>query len=242
YRTLIERREHLTNAVTVTIEELEPTQIREHIRQFAMDQRLWAVVLQELTRRPDGPLARELELPWHLAIVLALYEEKVDGRYVRDPAELTHAGSTTPGSTLVSLYAQALLEQDVIGRNGSGADKASQALITLGAYLAANLRHQRLVGGRLLPSVDIVVHQLWPIAGLRAPRFVTAVISAFLWVPTLAAVIWVLGRTNRPLLLQLAILLTAGLFPAVSIRSSLACWPHPRGIVTARIRTRRGLA
>lgn len=240
YNRLVENRDHLTDTVTVRLAELDAPQIREQIRRIVTDPLRWSQVLGELTRRPDGPLTDALQLPWRLAMIVSLYEEKAGGSYARDPAQLVGEDEPPARSHLLAQYARALLGR-MAGGGQAGTRRAERALNLLGGYLLHNLDHRRVAGGRLLPSVDLVVHQLWPVAGLLAPRVATALLGLVLWLPATVAACWLLGHTDWPVPVELMIVAVAAVFPALSIRSSLQWWPHPRRIVMARLRSGRAL-
>jgi hypothetical protein len=242
YDRLVERREHLTGAVAIRLAELKSQQIRDHIHDIVADTRRWKEVVRELTRQPSGSLARALELPWRLAMILWLYEERPDGGYVRSPSQLVAAASGPADTALVPLYARALLGSRLLGSGRRASGRAERALATLGAYLLANLDRPKVVGERQLPTIDMVVHQLWPVAGLRIPRAVTAAISAILWGPTVVAALWLLGQTDWSPPVEAMILVVAAVFPAISVRASLQCWPHPKNIVISRLHERQSLA
>lgn len=237
YETLVRRRAHLTDAAVVTMLELTAEQARERINATSADTDRWHGVLSRLVTSPGGPLARQLRLPWHLAIVIALYEERADGRYLRDPLDLAEIRQADVDIRLLPLYAEALLRRQALG-GGTGA--ARRTLATIARYLVANLRHGYSVGGMLLPTVNVVTHQLWPVAGLRAPRITTVLITLLLWAPSGMTIAWLLSRMDWSPTLRISVAAVLLLFPLLSVRSSLAWWPHPRNIVLARLHRRPG--
>ncbi|MER6133028.1 hypothetical protein [Streptomyces sp. NPDC001815] len=201
----------------------------------------WHEVLGELERRPCGRLARQLSVPWHLAVVTALYEERDDdGGHLRDPSDLIRTQSALTDAGPVSMYAASLLRAG--GLDESEARRIRSMLSELAAYLVDNQALQRRAGGDPLPHVDIVVHRLWPITGSRSARWLSAALSMVLWTPAAFVVWWVLGRMDWPSALDAGIAVAASLLPLRSLWSSLAWWPHPKRIVLGRLRTRAGRA
>lgn len=201
----------------------------------------WHEVLGELERHPCGRLARQLSVPWHLAVVTALYEERDDaGGHMRDPSDLIRTESALPDAGPLCLYAAALLRAG--GADETEARRISGMLSELAAYLVDNQALQRRAGGEPLPHVDIVVHRLWPITGSRSARWLSAALSMVLWMPAAFVVWWVLGRMNWTVELDAGVAVAASLLPLRSLWFSLAWWPHPKRIALGRLRTRVGRA
>lgn len=223
-------------APAVVMSALDADRICRCVDRLAGHER-WHEVLGELERRPRGQLARQLSVPWRLAVVTAFYEERDDdGGHLRDPSDLIRMGSALPDAGPMSLYAATLLRAG--SSDETKARRIHGMLSELAAYLVDNQALQRRVGGEPLPHVDIVVHRLWPITGSRWARWLSAALSMVLWAPAAFVVWWVLGRMNWSAALDAGIAVAASLLPLRSLWSSLAWWPHPKRIVLGRLRTR----
>ncbi|NUR88436.1 MAG: NACHT domain-containing protein [Nonomuraea sp.] len=131
----------------------------------------WESVLDALST--DGHvLADALATPWRLTLAVFVYQErdKETGRYLRDPAELR-------GFTDVGQVSEHLLARLVHARVSAGitlrgyaptAEQAHSWLGILAAYLNGN-QGRPPYAGRELSTTDLVLHELWPLAG-RASR------------------------------------------------------------------------
>lgn len=134
-------------------------------------------------------LAGMLDTPWRLTLAVTVFEERAaDGRYLRDPADLlSHAVEGRLHDYLLDHYVGAAVAaprhgiDDVAGTSGSGAGKRLDAatttryLVVLAGHLNANAGAEggrpRIIRGRTLSSSDLVLHELWPLAGPRAVRW-----------------------------------------------------------------------
>lgn len=184
----------------------------------------------------SAALARALDTPWRLTLAATVFEERaVDGSYVRAPEDLIPlAESGRLHDFLLDRYVTAALQahrSDATDSyrpdiTGTAADHRLQryldrldpvathrCLATLAAYLHGNSVRPRIVAGRRLPTVNLVLHELWPLLGLRRVRTaeVTAVIAAHLAV---FAAAWCslfslssLGEATRSALLSIPLIL-----------------------------------
>jgi hypothetical protein len=97
----------------------------------------------------------------------------------------------------------------------------------------------RKVGGRTLSGTDIVLHELWPLAGSRLPRAATAAMIALIWLAGSAAMLaQVLIGFSAPQVLG------AGWGAVMAGLTVLAAWgtiwPEPSRADLRRLRTRAG--
>ncbi|MFC9914714.1 hypothetical protein [Streptomyces sp. NPDC127197] len=144
----------------------------------------WQHVLDAIDFHPDGALARSLATPWRLSLAVTAYQDYDARTYIRDPSDLLRPeldGEDKIRDHLLGLYIPAAVKA---GREGRKAAYTPQRvhmwLATLASYLGNNEVTSRSVGGRLLSGTDIVLHELWPLAG-RRPRYVTFAAVAVIW-------------------------------------------------------------
>lgn len=132
----------------------------------------WQPVLDALTR--DGHvLVGALSTPWRLALAIAVYQERDphSGHYLRDPKALTDFTSDRD-------VREHLLERFIPARVAAMGtaylptpERAHVWLAVLAGYLHAN-EGRPPFAGRTLSSTDLVLHELWPLAGHR-PRVIS---------------------------------------------------------------------
>jgi hypothetical protein len=168
----------------------------------------WQPVLSALdtvAADPAGPVAPEhtllaqtLDTPWRLTLAATVFEERTtDGRYVRDPADLL--ALATGGHLyeyLLNQYIGAAVAaphrgaDDISRPPGTDirprldADATWRRLAFLARYLNDNSNpadgSPRRVARRALSSTDLVLHELWPLAGKYRPRFTERALIAAL--------------------------------------------------------------
>ncbi|WUH97719.1 NACHT domain-containing protein [Spirillospora sp. NBC_00431] len=151
----------------------------------------WAPVLDALDFHPDGPLAQALDSPWRLTLAVTAYQHRAGSRaHLPDPAELTASDLDTPekvGDHLLAAYISTTTRVAAeASRNPHGyrADQVRSWLSTLASYLNSNA-DGRSPDGRPRSSVDLILHELWPIAGNRARILSNACSAVLLGVPGL---------------------------------------------------------
>ncbi|MFI9592775.1 NACHT domain-containing protein [Nonomuraea sp. NPDC052265] len=149
----------------------------------------WRPVLDALTR--DGHvLAEALNTPWRLTLAVSVYEERdpLTGRYVRSPEVLTEfADQSSVREHLLGLFIPArLAATDPAGR-GPGAERTHAWLAVLAGYLRGNAGRPPF-HGRVLSGTDLVLHQLWPLAGDR-PRVIGALVALATCLPGIGVVV-----------------------------------------------------
>ncbi|MFE7277590.1 NACHT domain-containing protein [Streptomyces sp. NPDC057623] len=236
YEKLAPGATQLEQTVVVEMLQLNAEQVQDHLKSVA-DKDHWAAVITHLDDNATGRLAHYLELPWRLAMAVIIYNKKAGDAYLRDPADLTaESGIDDAPPVTVGRLVEELLDRPAIAGR---AKRTRRTLATLAAHLQNDER--RHVAGRTISSVDLVVHELWPVGGLRAPRYLTALLSLVLWIPAAVAATWVIQRMPWSPWLQILAGAVLGCFPALSAVSSFASWPHPRNIVLRKFRTPTGL-
>ncbi|WP_211831765.1 MULTISPECIES: NACHT domain-containing protein [Streptomyces violaceusniger group] len=217
----------------------------------------WQPVLSALDTVATGPastvqpehtlLAETLDTPWRLTLAATVFEERTaDGRYLRDPADLLVLAAS--GHLYEYLLDQYIGAAVAAGHRGAddvyqpqGADSRPRLdantiwrhLAFLARYLNANSGtgdgSPRRVAGRTLSSTDVVLHELWPVAGKYWPRLTERVLIVAL---LLLAVPQAGGDiSSYPAVWAFLFCLPVLYRPA---------WPRPRRIDLGRLRTRAG--
>ncbi|WP_449064732.1 NACHT domain-containing protein [Planomonospora algeriensis] len=203
--------------------------------------RRWDQVLETMRADPDGPLAKGLSTPWRLTLAVTVYERPALGddsgephRAVAcDPAELIALGS----AEAIADHLLARLIGAVTPADAPYTPRQVRSwLAVLARYLDRNASGPPPVpDGRSLSGTDLVLYELWPLAGFRLPRILHALPVALPWV--LAGVTGVLAWGFD---LAVGIAILAGLIVTAGAWSA---WPEPRHlrvpVLTARADWRR---
>ncbi|MDT3399298.1 NACHT domain-containing protein [Streptomyces sp. B1866] len=159
----------------------------------------WRPVTDALTADPDGTLARALNTPWRLNLATTVYEERDRGTlaYARDPAELL--ALATPESVrdhLLTAYVPVATRQHRTGPGRYEAADVHRWLARLAVHLAATPGPPAPTGTPGTPGAtgtpgtpgaagsgagtDLVLHQLWPLAGRRRVRAADVLLTTVL--------------------------------------------------------------
>jgi NACHT domain len=136
----------------------------------------WAVVLGTMAAAPQGTLARSLATPWRLNLAATVYEQRDPdtGDHLRDPAYLCTLAS--PGAVrdhLLTNFLPAAISQTPDRPGRYTLRQTHRWLARLAAHLAAT-------GTAAGPGTDLVLHQLWPMAGPGRVRVADALSTALL--------------------------------------------------------------
>ncbi|MEU8796222.1 NACHT domain-containing protein [Spirillospora sp. NPDC048819] len=244
YEALEDARTWAHDAARVEIQPVGPAMAREFLSDRVDDLDRWRPVFQALDRDPSGPLARGLSTPWRLTLAATGYEQRdsVDGAYLRDPRELTTLDDPQAiRDHLLGLFIPAATAVHPPPA-GVSAELAHTWLATLADYLSQNAATARTLGGRPMSGTDIVLHELWPLAGTRLPRAVHAAIIATIWLVTGTAVLaYTLAGGARTS--QTAIGAGMLLLPAITLIAIGAwqdIWPEPTRADPRQLRTEPG--
>ncbi|MEU5811471.1 NACHT domain-containing protein [Streptomyces sp. NPDC047718] len=178
----------LLDAARIDVDRVTPPLARAYLLRRAPDPRRWQRVLDVLDAEPTGTLATTLSTPWRLSLAATVYAH--DG----DPADLL--SHTSPADSDEHLLARFIPAATALhprpGRPYSAAD-AHYWLASLALYLDAPSpvpTAQPLAGPG--PRTDLVLHQLWPLAGPRRVRATDAVLTMLVVLLPLP-VAWVVG-------------------------------------------------
>ncbi|MEE1938243.1 hypothetical protein V1L54_02215 [Streptomyces sp. TRM 70361] len=211
---------------------------------------------------PDAArrLARALDTPWRLTLAVVVFQERTpDGGHLRDPAGLP---ALAAGGRLYEYLLDRCVGAAVTApHHGTGitapgaADGAEpvrrghrpprldagvtwRRLAVLARHLndgaGTAARPPRVVAGRVPSGTDLVLHELWPLAGPRRALWTDRALSVALAVPVSAGLVW---RIGLPLWQRAALALL--FVPAVALVGSRP-WPRPHRLEPGRLRTRAG--
>ncbi|MFC8461117.1 NACHT domain-containing protein [Streptomyces sp. NPDC057242] len=236
----------------VQLERVSPAQARAFLEHRVADtvvgRAAWQPVLDALdppasagvtVLRPEAAaLRRALDTPWRLTLAATVYHPATG----RQPADLlTRAGDGTLHHHLLAHY----IDAAVTAAPGPGAAavpaldpvKTYLVLTVLARYLHANAAG-RTEQGRVLSSSDLVLHDLWPLAGARYIRSQDALLTALLNCGAWSAFSWALpGQPSKPwTALTVVLLLAMALWCAVG-----HAWPVPRSLRLPHLNTFAGL-
>lgn len=161
----------------------------------------WKPVLDAVTPGSSTmslALTRALGSPWRLTLAAVVYEERdrVNGSFLRAPRDLIAlADSGDLYKSLLDYYVKAVvnspLEVQEVGTGEGGARVgvtlkpaiAWRRLSVLARYLNGNSASPPpVMAGRELPSTDLTLHDLWPLAGSRRVRIVGCAVTAILMI------------------------------------------------------------
>ncbi|MBG0826461.1 hypothetical protein HS041_01515 [Planomonospora sp. ID67723] len=192
----------------------------------------WEGVLETLRTEPVGPLARGLATPWRLTLAVTVYERPSPHgprtSSLRTPAELTALDSA-------EAIGDHLLAQLISTVTPADAPYSPRQVWTWLAVLARYLDRNAAapppaLDGRPLPGTDLVLHELWPLAGPRLPRIVHVLPVVMPWL--LAGV---MGMRAWGFDLTTGVAILAGLTVAARAWSA---WPEPRRLRVPVLTTR----
>lgn len=178
----------LLDAARIDIDHITPATARTYLLQRAPDPARWQPVLDALVRDPTGTLATTLSTPWRLGLAATVYARH------GDPAGLLH--HATPADLdahLLARFVTAATLLHPLPRNSYAAGDVHRWLAHLAAYLNSPSSVVELpAGSDAGPRTDLVLHQLWPLAGLRRVRAADAALTALVvLLPILLA--WAIG-------------------------------------------------
>ncbi|TCO33064.1 NACHT domain-containing protein [Kribbella steppae] len=240
YQALTDDLAWVQDAARVEIRPVSGVQARKFITARAVDAKRWQTVLETIKR--GHPLTFGLDTPWRLALALTVYEQrdKKTGRFLRNPDELTNTRLGTSDAVrdhLLESFIPAAFRN--AGDQSLDPAQAHRWLAVIASYLNHNTTSGRGVGGRQLSGTDIVLHELWPLAGVRRPRMVF---------PALLAVAWLVGFPIMlsPLSTEFSADLVLALGLPFLIAFLLGClsyseiWPKPHRLVLTRLHTAHG--
>ncbi|MGW0188997.1 NACHT domain-containing protein [Streptomyces sp. NPDC003362] len=186
------------DAARVEIGQVTPTQAGVFIQGRVGNTSRWLDVLDALDQAPSSPLAQALTTPWRLTVAVTVYEQRhYTGAYLHSPRDLLDPSLATDRAVrdhLLGLYLQDATARHRTPRGGVYAPAQVRAWLgVLAAYLNTNAVTGRTVASRTLSGTDLVLHELWPLAGSRRPRITYFAFLAALLLTTTTLFLWTLG-------------------------------------------------
>lgn len=135
----------------------------------------WLDVLRVLDTDPEGPLSEGLSTPWRLTMAVSLYERHDPGteESPRAPGDLLDPALASPEAVrdhLVDLFLHHAATDRVPPPGAMGRPQVHARLHVLARHLEDNMGGGRVIRGRALSGIDLVPHELWPLAGNRRLR------------------------------------------------------------------------
>jgi hypothetical protein len=244
YQALEAMRVWAEDAAQVQIEPVPAGKAHQFIHGRVNDPSRWQKVLNSIDDQPTGTLAMGLSTPWRLTLAATVYEHRDPhtGAYFRNPDELADPALDTPDAVrdhLLELFIPTATGVQQAEARAYSPDRVRGWLTTLATYLNGNATAPRTLGGRPLSGTDIVLHELWPLAGTRRPRAVTVALLAAVWLiaAPLLLMEFGIGYSVRQIFgaSGAAVLVIALAFPIWAV-----IWPEPSRIdFILRTRTSR---
>ncbi|MFC6085100.1 NACHT domain-containing protein [Sphaerisporangium aureirubrum] len=238
YQALERARVWAGSPARVELSPVSSRQARAFLSERVTDLSRWEPVLRAIGHAPAGPLAEGLSTPWRLTLAAVVHEQRTPtGEFVRDPADLTGAALGTAQAVRDHLLAS-FIPATVASRTPpgeAGADRVHRWLAVLARYLDTNSATGRALGGRALSGTDLVLHELWPLAGTLRPRMITAAAVAVLG----AAVPAQFPDGLSPAQFVIAGLSIAGVL-ILMWQAWWITWPQPSRFDLSRLRSRTG--
>ncbi|MEO3813313.1 NACHT domain-containing protein [Sphaerisporangium sp. B11E5] len=240
YEALEQARIWAAPPARVEVAPVSTPQARAFLTARVTDPARWHPVFHALRAAPRGPLAQALSTPWRLTLTAVVYEQRTpDGAFVRDPADLTTLD--TPEAVrdhLLDLFIPAAVALSS-PPGGAHAHQVHRWLATLARYLHTNSATRRALGGRPLSGTDLVLHELWPLAGNTRPRLLTAALTAAPFALA-AATFGGVDLLSPDLSAIEVVVITLYLVPCLTAGAAgTTIWPEP--VRVARLRTAKRL-
>lgn len=227
--------DRLRTAARIHIAHVTPQRATTYLAQRSGGSPRWHSLLHHLNSHPGGPAARALSTPWRLSLAATIYQ------YSGDPNELLeHAPPAALDNHLLSRLIPAATELDAVARQHSAtgfqrrytANDVHRWLSTLAIHLTSV--HPGTASEPAGASgTDLLLHELWPLAGRQRVRTVDAVLSAVTVLLTLP-VAWV---TPYPAFFAPGIVVVAA---SSGIIAALNTSPVPHRLHWGRLTTSHG--
>ncbi|MFH8411219.1 trypsin-like serine protease [Streptomyces sp. NPDC018019] len=241
YAELADQR--LLDCATVRIEEVRPADGWRFLDERTRNRARLAVLKDDLFATGTATAA-VLSSPWMLTLASLASQTETGTAKLRSFLGVPAAGGQEQEELHAALLEElipSLCDPDPAGRRRPyRADDVTQWLRLLITSLRGG--HAAPADGRgdVVPTRDLAIHTLWPVAGPRSARYAAAAITVACWLPALCSLAVCLHR-NHALPLPGAVLL-AMLTPAplLSAWNARARYVQPRRILFQRLRSRLG--
>ncbi|MFD2119902.1 NACHT domain-containing protein [Streptomyces cirratus] len=222
----------LTDSARIVVSSVTAEQAERFVAARALAPDDWQPVLAIARQHPQGAAAHILSTPWLLTLAVTVYE--ANGH----PTELLRF--TDPEALRNQLLDQFLPAATKLheraGNRVYGPEQVGCWLGLLARYLTQNARERRTVGGHVLSSTDLVLHRLWPIAGMRA-RVADMAVSSTVGLAFVYSMVPAAIDDHR---LALGLVVLALLAISWIVASARTVWPTPKSITPGRLRTQEG--
>jgi hypothetical protein len=188
YQELVDNGVVLRDVAWVGIEAVDYQRCKRFILDHVSDSGRWSPVLEGMRR--GSLLATSLSSPWRLRLATTVYERRdSDGRHPPDPAELTRFDTDT--DLRDHLLAHVITARVAAVRSTRyRAEDATTWLAVLARYLTAPPRSPFIYDASLQPTaVDLVVTDIYRIAGALRVRLMVAGVTALVGVVAATAVL-----------------------------------------------------
>ncbi|MFE2102183.1 NACHT domain-containing protein, partial [Streptomyces sp. NPDC059468] len=157
----------MREAARIQLDNVSPGQAAAYLTARSTSPDRWRPVIDTFTTAPGGTLARSLATPWRLSLAATAYEERHPNTlaYLREPDHLlTLVSPSAVRDHLLARYLPAVAHQHPPRPNRDHPDQTNHWLAALAAHLATT------APASTATSTDIVLHELWPMAGPRRVR------------------------------------------------------------------------
>ncbi|MFD4413557.1 NACHT domain-containing protein [Streptomyces sp. NPDC058476] len=154
----------MREAARIQLNDVSPGHAAAYLIARSTNPDRWDPVIDTFRDAPGGTLARSLATPWRLNLAATAYEERHPDTqaYLREPDNLnTLASPRAVRDHLLARYLPAAAHQHPTHPNRYRPDQTHHWLAALAAHLATTAPTSTA------SSTDIVLHQLWPMAGRR---------------------------------------------------------------------------
>ncbi|WP_157963911.1 NACHT domain-containing protein [Actinocorallia populi] len=236
YDALSDAKAFAQGAARIALQPLNAAQAEDFLDDIVVgtDRPRWQPVLEALTQ-PGHPLAQALSTPWRFTLATTVYTRHDRDAGDRDPRDLLALSDAAQVSDhLLARYIPATCKT-APGRYDP--DQVHRYLARLARYLNDNTTRPPLYG-RTLSSTDLILYELWPLAGWLPRYLVTGLI---LLLPLWFFVGAILGDpylADNPWMLWLSPVVAAALAAAIWEADP---WPEPSRLDWSRLATREGL-
>ncbi len=246
YEALEQAREWVRDAARIQVLPVAVPAARRFLTARVIDKSRWQPILERMQQPGNPPLAQAMSTPWRLTVAATVYDQRdpATGRYLRDTADLISPAMDTEERIRDHLLGLYILAAITAHDSPYPADCVQHWLAVLASYLHTNTasatRPAPVIAGRTLSGTDLVLHELWPLAGYRLPRIITAGVMAIIGLSNftlgLLESVWA-GFTWR-----VTIILILDAIIVVSVTPyGLTAWNNPARIDLQRMKTRSGL-
>ncbi|MFP8959539.1 hypothetical protein ACLIYP_03040 [Streptomyces nanhaiensis] len=252
HEALVAAEAQLQGATRIEIARVAAGDVRSYLRArvgySARNLARWEPLLDALdASSPPAVPADALDTPWLLTLAAVVYEERdpSSGAFLRDPEDLVRlAGSGELHGYLLDRFVKAAVNAPPEREGRRPRKRPDPAavwrhLAVLAAYLHGNTATApRTVAGRRLSGTDIVLHELWPLAGPRRARVVSGLL--FVLVLLLFMVPFLLTDSSNSTTDSLAAFSAAWVAVAGTAAYAVA-WPQPARLSLRPLTTPSGL-